>query len=132
MRHTLLVSAAVAVGALILAPAAAAAMPSGEYDFNLPGLKPIAVHIEETGFESIKLTAPSGSKVNMTVNRQGTRYEGVASDPHGAMCGTTPMMADVFYTVDLDGMNGIVEVKGQPCGPGRAIAPLIFALAPST
>ena len=65
-------------------------MPTGDYDFNLPGLKPISVRIEGTGFETIKLTAPSGSKVDMHVNRQGTRYEGVTSDPHGAMCGTTP------------------------------------------
>ena len=38
------------------------------------------------------------------------------------------MMADVFYSVDIDGMNGVVEVKGQPCGPGQPIAPLIFNL----
>ncbi len=83
---TLILGTAIAAGALILAPAAAAAMPTGDYDFNLPGLQPIGVHIEETGFETIKLTAPSGSKVEMHVNRAGTRYEGVASDPHGAMC----------------------------------------------
>jgi hypothetical protein len=129
MRNTLILGTAIAAGALILAPAAAAAMPTGDYNFNLPGLQPIGVHIKETGFETIKLTAPSGSKVEMHVNRAGTRYEGVASDPHGAMCdGGIPMMADVFYGVDLDGMNGIVEVKGQPCGPGVAIAPLIFNL----
>ena len=34
--------------------------------------------------------------------------------------------------VDLDGTNGVVEVKGQPCGPGAPIAPLIFALAPTS
>ena len=39
MRKTLILSTAVAAGALILAPAAAAAMPSGDYDFNLPGLE---------------------------------------------------------------------------------------------
>ena len=27
------------------------------------------------------------------------------------------MLADVFYTVDLDGMSGVVEVKGQPADP---------------
>ena len=125
---TLILGAAAAAGALILAPGAAAAMPTGDYDFNLPGINPIAVHVKETGFETIKLTAPSGFKVDMHVNRQGTRYEGVATDPHGAMCGGTPMLADVFYTVGLDGMDGVVEVKGQPCGPGQPIAPLIFNL----
>ena len=132
MLKTLILGTAAAAAALILAPAAAAALPAGDYDFNLPGLNPIAVHIEETGFESIKLTAPSGSNVDMHVNRQGTRYEGVATDPHGAMCAGKPMMADVFYSVDLDGMNGVVEVKGQPCGPGAPIAPLVFALATTT
>ena len=39
------------------------------------------------------------------------------------------MLADVFYTVDLDGMNGVVEVKGQPCGPSQPISPLVFAVA---
>ena len=67
--------------------------------------------------------------MDLHVNRQGTRYEGVATDPHGAMCAGTPMLADVFYTVDLDGMNGVVEVKGQPCGPSQPISPLVFALA---
>jgi len=123
----LILGAAIAAGALLLAPAAAA-MPTGDYDFNLPGLKPISVRIEGTGFETIKLTAPNGSKVDMHVNRQGTRYEGVSSDPHGAMCGTTPMLADVFYSVGIDGMGGIVEVKGQPCGGGEPVAPLIFNL----
>ena len=83
---TLLLGTAIAAGALILAPAAAAAMPTGDYDFNLPGLQGIPVHIEETGFESIKLTTPNKFKVEMTVNRAGTRYEGVAANPHGAMC----------------------------------------------
>ena len=128
MKTTLTLAAAFGAGALILAPAAAAAMPTGDYDFNLPGLNSIPVHVEETGFETIKLTTPNGFKVDMAVNRQGTRYEGVASDPHGAMCGDKPMMADVFYTVDIDGMNGVVEVKGQPCGPGQPIAPLVFNL----
>ncbi len=128
MRKTLMLGAAVGAGALILAPAAAAAMPAGDYDFNLPGLKAIPVQVEETGFETIKLTAPDGFKVDMTVNRQGTRYTGVAANPHGAMCQGVPMMADVFYGVDLDGMNGVVEVKGQPCGPGKPVAPLIFNL----
>ena len=64
----------------------------------------------------------------MHLNRRGNRYEGMASDPHGAMCGKTPMLADVFYSIDTDGMGGVVEVKGQPCGPGVAIAPLIFNL----
>ena len=104
-------------------------MPAGDYDFNLPGLQSIPVHVEETGFETIKLTTPNGFKVDMAVNRRGTRYEGVATDPHGAMCGGKPMLADVFYGVGTDGMNGVVEVKGQPCGPGAPIAPLIFALA---
>ena len=123
-----LIAASAAVSALILAPAAAAAMPTGDYDFNLPGLNPISVHVEETGFEAIKLTTPNGFKVDMAVNRRGDRYEGVATDPHGAMCGGKPMLADVFYSVDLDGMSGVVEVKGQPCGPGQPIAPLIFNL----
>ena len=42
------------------------------------------------------------------------------------------MMADVFYSVKLDGTGGVVEVKGEPCGPGQPIAPLVFALAPIT
>ena len=131
MRKTLILSTAVAAGALILAPAAAAAaaMPSGDYDFNLPGLESIKVHVEETGFETIKLTTPNGFKVNMAVNRRGDRYEGKATDPHGAMCGGKPMLADVFYSVGIDGMNGVVEVTGQPCGPGAPIARLVFALA---
>ena len=132
MRKTLILSTAVAAGALILAPAAAAAMPSGDYDFNLPGLNPIKVHVEETGFETIKLTTPSGFKVNMAVNRRGDRYEGKATDPHGAMCGDKPMLADVFYSVGIDGMNGVVKVTGQPCGPGAPIASLVFALAPAS
>ena len=69
------------------APAAAAALPGGDYDFNLPGLNSIAVHVEDCGFECIKLTTPNKFKVDLHVNRQGTRYEGVATDPHGAMCG---------------------------------------------
>ncbi|MET0996706.1 MAG: hypothetical protein ABWY20_22745, partial [Mycobacterium sp.] len=118
--------------ALTLAPAAAAAaaMPAGDYDFNLPGVQSIPVHVEDCGFECIKLTTPSGFKVEMTMNKRGDRYEGVATDPHGAMCNGTPMLADTFYGVDLDGTNGVVEVKGQPCGPGKPIASLIFALAP--
>ena len=72
MRKTLILSTAVAAGALILAPAAAAAMPAGDYDFNLPGLQSIPVHVEETGFETIKLTTPNGFKVDMAVNRRGT------------------------------------------------------------
>jgi len=87
--------------------------------------------VEDCGFECIKLTAPSGFKVEMYENRWGTRYEGLATDPHGAMCGGRPMLADVFYTVDTAGSNGVVEVKGQPCGPGAPITPLIFALAPT-
>ena len=132
MRNALILSTAAAVGALVLAPAAAAAMPTGDYNFNLPGLKPIPVHVEETGFETIKLTTPNGFKVDMAVNRQGTRYEGVATDPHGAMCQGKPMLADVFYSVGTDGMGGVVEVKGQPCGPGQPIAPLVFALVTTT
>jgi hypothetical protein len=124
----LILGTAFAAGALILAPEAAASIPTGDYDFNLPRLQPISVHIEQTGAETVKLTAPSGSKVEMHLNRRGNRYEGMASDPHGAMCGKTPMLADVFYSIDTDGMGGIVEVKGQPCGPGVAIAPLIFNL----
>ena len=41
-------------------------------------------------------------------------------------------MADVFYSVKLDGTGGVVEVKGEPCGPGQPVAPLVFALAPIT
>jgi len=131
MRTTILGAVtATAIGALILAPAAAAALPGGDYDFNLPGVNSIPVHVEDTGFETIKLTTPSGFKVDMTLNRRGDRYEGVASDPHGAMCGTVPQLADVFYGVGVDGTGGVVEVKGQPCGPGQSIASLIFALAP--
>ena len=129
---TLLLGTAIAAGALILAPAAAAAISTGDYDFNLPGLQGIPVHIEETGFESIKLTTPDKFKVEMTVNRAGTRYEGVAANPRGAMCQGRPMMADVFYSVKLDGTGGVVEVKGEPCGPGQPVAPLVFALAPIT
>ena len=127
-----LIAATVALSALVLAPAAAAALPAGDYDFNLPGIQSIPVHVEETGFESVKLTTPNGFKVDLHVNRQGTRYEGTATDPHGAMCGGTPMLADVFYSVKLDGTGGVVKVKGQPCGPGQGIAPLVFALAPTT
>ena len=70
MRNTLILGTAIAAGALILAPAAAAAMPTGDYDFNLPGLNSIPVHVEETGFETIKLTTPNGFKVDMAVNRR--------------------------------------------------------------
>ena len=35
MRNALILSAAAVAGALILAPAAAAALPAGDYDFNL-------------------------------------------------------------------------------------------------
>jgi len=129
---TLILSTAIAAGALILAPAAAAALPGGDYNFNLPGVQSIPVKIADTGFESIKLTTPDGFKVDMTVNRAGTRYEGVATNPHGAMCNGVPMLADVFYGVNLDGTNGVVEVKGQPCGSGKPIASLMFALAPAT
>jgi hypothetical protein len=132
MKTTLTLAAAVGIGALVLAPAAAAALPGGNYDFNLPGLKSIPVHVEDTGFESMKLTTPDKFKVDLTVNRAGTRYEGVASNPHGAMCMGTPMLADVFYSVKLDGTGGVVEVKGHPCGPGAPIAPLVFALAPAS
>jgi hypothetical protein len=126
---TLILSAIGGAAALVLAPAASAALPTGDYDFNLPGVHSIPVHIEETGFETVKLTAPSGSKVDLTVNRAGTRYEGTTTDPHGAMCdGGVPVLADVFYTVDLDGMNGVIEVKGKPCGPNQPIAPLVFAM----
>ena len=38
------------------------------------------------------------------------------------------MLADVFYSVGMDGTGGVVEVKGQPCGAGQPIAPLIFNL----
>ena len=129
MRTTTILAAALAAGALIAAPAAAAALPGGNYDFNLPGVQSIPVHVEVTGPETIKLTTPSGFKVTMTMNRAGTRYEGLARDPHGAMCGTTPTLADVFYGVGADGTDGVVEVKGQPCGPGAPIASLTFALA---
>ena len=105
-------------------------MPTGDYDFNLPGLQSIPVHVEETGYETIKLTTPNGFKVNLAVNRRGDKYEGLATDPHGAMCGSTPMLADVFYAVDLDGTNGVVEVTGQPCGPGTPIDSLVFGLTP--
>ena len=125
-----LIAASVAASALILAPAAAAAMPAGQYGFNLPGLDSIPVAVEDCGFECIKLTTPSGFKVEMYVNRRGDRYEGVATDPHGAMCGGKPMLADVFYGVGTDGMNGVVEVTNEPCGPGAPIASLVFALAP--
>jgi hypothetical protein len=129
MRNALILSAAAVAGALILAPAAAAALPAGDYDFNLPGLNSIPVHVKDCGFECITLTTPSGFKLDMHVNREGDKYQGLATDPHGAMCAGKPMLADVFYTVDTDGMNGMVEVKGQPCGPGQPIAPLVFALA---
>ncbi len=36
------------------------------------------------------------------------------------MCGGKPMLADVFYSVNMDGINGLVEV----IGPGLAIVPL--------
>ena len=78
------------------------------------------------------MTTPNKFKLDLHVNRRGNRYEGLASDPHGAMCGKTPMLADVFYTVKTDGMSGVVEVKGGPCGPGRPIAPLVFNLTPQT
>jgi hypothetical protein len=128
----LIIAATAAGAALLLAPAAAAALPGGDYDFNLPGVQSIPVHVEDVGFESIKLTTPDKFKVDLTVNRAGTRYEGVATNPHGAMCNGTPMLADVFYSVGLDGTNGVVEVKGEPCGPGKPVAPLIFALAPTS
>ena len=132
MLKTLILGTAAAAVALVLAPTAAAALPAGDYDFNLPGLDSIPVHVEKCGLECITLTTPSGFKVDLTVNRQGVRYEGVATDPHGAMCAGKPMMADVFYSVGTDGMGGVVEVKGQPCGPGAPIAPLVFALATTT
>jgi hypothetical protein len=127
MKTFMIASAAFA--ALTLAPAAAAALPGGNYDFNLPGVDSIPVSVAECGFECITLTTPSGFKVDMTVNRRGDRYEGLATDPHGAMCGKTPVLADVFYSVELDGTGGVVEVKGEPCGPGVSIASLVFALA---
>ena len=66
----------------------------------------------------------------MIVNHRGDRYEGMATDPHGAMCNGQPMLADVYYGVDLNGMNGVVEVMGQPCGPGQPIESLVFGLTP--
>jgi len=125
---TTLIAATAALSALFLAPAAAAALPGGDYNFNLPGVDGIPVHLEDCGFECLTLTAPSGTKVDLHVNRQGTRYEGMSSDPHGAMCGKTPMMADVFYSFRLDGNGGVVSVKGQPCGPNQAVMPLVFNL----
>jgi hypothetical protein len=130
MRKPFALSVIGAAIALILAPTASATstLAPGEYDFNLPGLQAIPVHVEECGFECATLTTPNKFKLNLHVNRTGDRYEGVASDPHGAMCGKTPMLADVFYTVKTDGMSGVVEVKSEPCGPGQPIAPLVFNL----
>ena len=38
------------------------------------------------------------------------------------------MMAEVFYTFKLDGNGGVVAVKGEHCGPGEAVMPLVFNL----
>jgi len=74
MRNALILSAAAVAGALILAPAAAAALPAGDYDFNLPGLNSIPVHVKDCGFECITLTTPSGFKLDMHVNREVDTY----------------------------------------------------------
>jgi hypothetical protein len=127
-----LIATSATLGALALAPAAAAALPPGQYGFNLPGLDSIPVSVEDCGLECITLNTPSGFKVRMIVNHRGDRYQGMATDPHGAMCNGQPMLADVYYGVDLNGMNGVVEVMGQPCGPGQPIQSLVFALAPAS
>ena len=126
-------AAAAGVGALILAPAAAAALPAGAYGFTTPGGNPKVVQIEDCGFECVKLTTPVGFKLDMTVNRRGDRYEGKAVDANGVVCAFDAKAhpASVFYTVNLDGTNGLAGVLGEPCGPGLAIVPLQFTLTPA-
>lgn len=124
------IAASAVLGALALAPPAlaAAALPPGDYNFNLPGLEGIPVHLADCGFECLTLTAPSGTNVDLHVTRRGDRYEGMVSDPHGAMCHGRPMMADVFYTIKMDGNYGVVQTKGEPCGPSEIVMPLVFNL----
>ncbi len=127
MRTFIIATAA----AVVMAAPASAAIPAGDYQFNLPGINPLPVHVDDCGHECLTLTTPSGFRLDLTVNRKGTRYEGTASDPHGALCGDTPVLADVFYSVDLNGMRGVVETVGSPCGPGTPVRPLVFTLTPT-
>jgi hypothetical protein len=130
MKKTLMAVALAAIAVCGTAPAAAAALPPGPYSFNLPGLDGIPVEVADCGFECIKLTTPSGFKVDLHVDRRGERYQGLAQDPHGAMCKGVPMFAEVWYSIYTDGTGGTVSVKGEPCGPGERVMPLMFALAP--
>ncbi len=118
-------------GALLLAAPASASIPNGDYEFNLPGIDPLPVNVEACGLECLTLSTPSGFRLDLMVNHRGTRYEGLTSDPGGALCGDTPTAADVFYSVDLNGLGGVVEVIGSPCGPGNTVAPLAFNLTPT-
>jgi hypothetical protein len=130
---TLTLGAAVGVTALVLAPAAAAALPAGDYGFTVPGGNPIVVQVADCGFECITLTTPAGFTMDLHVNRRGDRYEGKGVNSLGAICAFDgkPHPASVFYTVKTDGTAGVTEVTGQPCGPGAAVAPLQFTLVPA-
>jgi hypothetical protein len=116
------------------APPMGPALTPGAYNFNITGGSVLPVTLEACGPDCFILIAPP-SAANPAGFRQelrltGTRYTGQSHSEKGIVCASDrqPRAAESRYSVNLDGTDGLVEVLGQPCGPGPPNVPLAFSL----
>lgn len=106
----------------------------GSYLFDVLGSGTLPVSVEATGPESITLVRPANEtnleEFRVTLNRQGDTYVGEIDNPAGVVCKSDKQShpAQTKYTMRADGSDGLVEVLGEPCGPGDPNIPLKFDL----
>ena len=106
----------------------------GNYLFDVVGGLPSPVIIEATGSEAVTMIRPinenNPDEFRVTLNRKGNTYTGEVNNPVGVVCQSDgqPHPAQNKYTMQADGSDGLVEVLGEPCGPGVPNVPLKFDL----
>jgi hypothetical protein len=119
------------------APPMGPALTPGPYHFNIKGGSVLPVTLDACGPDCFILVAPpsqanrAGFRQEMRLN--GTRYAGQSHSEKAIVCASDrqPRAAENRYSVNLDGTDGLVEVLGQPCGPGAPNVPLAFSLTPA-
>ena len=106
----------------------------GMYNFAIKGGQhhagdPAGVRGRLPGAQSGTVGGQS-QRVPQEIRLAGTRYTGQSMSERGIVCVSDSQAhaAETSYSVDSDGTDGLVEVLGQPCGPGAPNVPLAFNL----
>src|ERR1700754_3622110 len=122
---------------IAVSPKMGAVLAPGMYNFVIKGGGTMPVALQPCGDGCLALDqGPSEAVPNgfhQEVKLVGTRYEGQTMSQRGIVCASDNKArpAETKYSINSDGTDGLVEVLGQPCGPGAQNVPLAFTLTPA-